>query len=409
MGEIELRSATGDPEVDRIMRGYVGVFETAFPGAVRAYYLTGSFAEGTAAPTSDVDVNIVFKEGALRESTERRMALQLEKYCNSLSRIPVGAGRYQEHDLLDFGDRGSWYDPVGRRVYLKLASHHLHGEDIRQRIPLPSAAWWACSLMAERYGNGALRYLAEVRGLYGGKGKERLAFPLRYPDPDGGFFGYDRVQRQSRDGTVRRTTRGLVRAILGGANALVAWRAGRCVVRKQEIALAYRKAIGDQWVTLVETADQLGRVELGYLVPEDAGTRRRLRDLCAAALEFENHFLAAYREFALEELAGAARDAAWLPVELAGWLLLRAVEDRHVPAHVEGWASQGGIPVQRQGDQTLVAARPCLEAWAAGMLGWVLFPGDERVAHGLSTLVNGETAGVRHTARASLAALDAVR
>jgi predicted nucleotidyltransferase len=72
--DIELRHATGDAEVDRIMRGYVGVFETAFPGAVRGYYLSGSFAEGTATLTSDIDVDVVFKE----EPQDRRAPLQLE-------------------------------------------------------------------------------------------------------------------------------------------------------------------------------------------------------------------------------------------------------------------------------------------------------------------------------------------
>ena len=64
----------GDPEIDRVLRGFVGACDAAFPGRVRAYYLTGSWADGTGVRTpgdalnsSDIDVTVVFA-GALSDA-----------------------------------------------------------------------------------------------------------------------------------------------------------------------------------------------------------------------------------------------------------------------------------------------------------------------------------------------------
>ena len=401
MADVEVRHSVGDPAVDRIVRGYVGVFETAFPGAVRSYYLTGSYAEGTPAPTSDVDVVVVFRDGAAPVAQGRRDALWLEKHCNLLSPIPVGAGRYVEADVLDFAHFGrSWpaYDGIGRRVTLKLASHLLHGDDLRDRIPLPSVEWWARACWAE-LGSGALRNMGQLRSRadLALSREPWLEFPLRYPDPDGELFGYDAIRRPTRDGTVRNTTRGVVRAILSAANAVVAWRGRRCVANKGEVARAYREVVGGEWASLVEAVDQTCRVELGYLVPEDGGARRRLRDVLAAALALENHFLTELRDFLLEEVQTAQRGTDWLPAELAGWLL------DLTPDEAQGLAKTGLLPVSAHERRRVIAERPCLEAWVTRMFGRVRYPDDERVSAALSSLAAADTEVVRQAARASLA------
>jgi hypothetical protein len=403
VSEIDLRYSTDDPEVDRIVRGYVGVFETALPGSVRAYYLTGSYAEGTAASTSDIDVVIAFRDGAAPAADGVRQALWLEKYCNLLSPIPVGAGRYPEAQLLEFGHRGrSWpaYDGIGRRVSLKLAGHLLYGEDLRDRIPVPPVEWWARACWAE-LGVGALRNMGQLRS----RRDLTLArdvwldFPLRYPDPGGDCFGYDGIRRPTRAGGVRNTTRGLVRAILRAANAMVAWKGRRCVANKGEVARAYGEVIGGAWAGLVAALDQTCRVELGYLVPEDGAARRRLRGVLAEALALENHFLGELRDVLLEEVDTAQAASGWLPAELAGWLLDLS------PDQVQGLAKTGVLPVRMDNGRRLVAERPCLEAWVATMFGRVRYPGDERIGAALARLASADTEVVRQAARASLAAL----
>lgn len=43
-----------------VLCGVIRAFETAFSGRVRAYYLTGSHADGAAVATSDLDVSVHF-------------------------------------------------------------------------------------------------------------------------------------------------------------------------------------------------------------------------------------------------------------------------------------------------------------------------------------------------------------
>jgi predicted nucleotidyltransferase len=59
---ITLHNTTGHQQVDGIIRGLIGIFEATFPERVRAYYLVGSYADGSAVPLSDIDIRVVFKD-----------------------------------------------------------------------------------------------------------------------------------------------------------------------------------------------------------------------------------------------------------------------------------------------------------------------------------------------------------
>src|SRR5687768_9228936 len=158
----EIEHSTGDAEVDDVLRAFIGIFEAARPGTARAYYLTGSYAEGTAASTSDLDVAIVLRDGAPLDPGGRRPGRDLIRDCERLSRVPLGPSRPWDYELLELGGRGGWYEPISGRVYVKHASHLLYGEDLRNGIPEPPPGWWARTLMTERHGNGPLRYMAEL-------------------------------------------------------------------------------------------------------------------------------------------------------------------------------------------------------------------------------------------------------
>ena len=366
-----LRLQTGDDDIDALLRGSVGVFETALPGKVRCYQLAGSYAEGTATATSDVDLDVVLRDDS--DPACLQSTAQLLTYCGLLSRVELGPTRTWESQYRDYwesGDIWSARGAVARRVYGKPAKPVIYGEDLRDRWMLPSIGEWTRQLMQH-----ALSRQANVRGA-----PERLVFPLAHPDPDDRFFGYARLRCRARDGALVDTTRGLVRTVLDAANAMVSHQSQRYVVGKQDVAAAYEREIGDEWASLVTAVDQTCRVELAYLVPPSPGAGERLRELCAAALSFENHFLSWCREFVLSSLAQARDDDGWLPPELAGWYTGRAADD------VLHLAASGELPSRVDDGSRRIQAGPCVEMWAASVLGTVLFPDDERVLDALRGL-----------------------
>jgi hypothetical protein len=62
VAEPELIESTGDRQCDKIAQGVIGIFEGAFPGRVRGFYLRGSHASDTSIASSDLDLLIVFKD-----------------------------------------------------------------------------------------------------------------------------------------------------------------------------------------------------------------------------------------------------------------------------------------------------------------------------------------------------------
>ncbi|MEO7909329.1 MAG: nucleotidyltransferase domain-containing protein [Roseiflexaceae bacterium] len=55
-------TTTRIPAIDAILLGIVHAFEHALPNRVRAYYLLGSYVEGTAVPLSDIDCFVIFAD-----------------------------------------------------------------------------------------------------------------------------------------------------------------------------------------------------------------------------------------------------------------------------------------------------------------------------------------------------------
>jgi predicted nucleotidyltransferase len=331
-------SPTGDRQVDDIIRGVVGIYEAVFPARVRGYYLTGSRADGSAAALSDIDLYVVFKgefAGPEEEATARRLNNVL--YTSRLSPIRL--------DVPARGERG--LSPLDR-LALKTASRFLYGEDIRDRLALPAIADYTRAVL-----HGAQRAIATVL-----RGVETLAFPLGYPDPDGEFYGYDRVRLPFwYPPGVERGLKELVLSTGRAATAIVARRCGRFVARKSESVGAYRACVADEWAPYLAALHGWGTARWGYLVPEAAGERALLRDLCRRTLAFENHFLALYRDYLLAQLG---------------------------------------------------RADPAGRLFAAQRLGEVLYP-DEEIGRALRELGRGDDAELRHVVRATLRRIEQAR
>lgn len=123
-------AASGDAQMDEVVRGLVGIYEAVFPGRIRGCYLTGSYAAGGVTALSDLDLFVIFKED-FADAAEAATARRLNQvfYTARLTPCRLDIPARAEHALAPLD-----------RVLLKLASRPIYGEDIRNAIALPDLA-----------------------------------------------------------------------------------------------------------------------------------------------------------------------------------------------------------------------------------------------------------------------------
>lgn len=298
MTSINLLFSTGKDLADEILGGEIGVWESVFPGRVRGYYLLGSYSAGTADPSSDLDLAILFKDH-FQGSTETAQAQHVCECLEAMNPAITVDMFYVSEDSLRQVDR------VSVALQLKHSSVLLYGQDTRNLITAkPDERYIRDSMHAPYYGSR-----------FGRPDLDVLVFPLDYPDPSGEFFGYDGWRLDHRH---RRGMRMLVVIVSRIATALVALRAGQYAGNKHESAQLYRTFVNDEWADLVEQVYECCKRRWGYRVPRDAGDRAQLRELCQRALAFENHFFSLYHTYLVQELHGASRDDQLRAVERLG-------------------------------------------------------------------------------------------
>jgi len=286
-----LTASTGDDRVDAFLRDTARMFERYYPGRLKACYVVGSYAYGAAAPSSDLDLTVVFRDAFL-DGAERRQATQsfLDHAADWSDALDTDL---QDEVTLRHTNGDSSVGPV-----LKYGSLLTYGEDIRAALLVLPVANWARRAMHSGYWCVAR-----------GDGQPPIVtYPLSYPDPTGEFYGYDapdhapdviapehgRVRRSNRSD--RPGTRSLVTGILWAATGLIAHRAQIYVLRKRDVPALYAQHIGGEWADLLEQLYRRCRDEWGYAIPSEPAHRAQLRALCARVLGFENHALAQYKE-----------------------------------------------------------------------------------------------------------------
>lgn len=274
-------AAIGNPRMEAITRDIVAQALAALSGRLRAVYVLGSYADASAVPTSDLDLVLVIAD-RLRNDERARLQLLLAQWAG-YAEGEVDIEVEDEHVML-----------AGVSPTLKLGGRLLWGADVCQRLEIMSLLAWTRDRMHSSYWR--------LGGLFARP--LPLTAPLAYPDPSDEFFGYTRRLTHLPDGQLAPGTRDLMRAVGWMATALVASQAGEYVATKRACALLYREHIGDEWSDLLDDLATWVRSAWHYRVPTAPEARARLRTLCTRTLAFENHFLARYRRYVLDELRG---------------------------------------------------------------------------------------------------------
>jgi hypothetical protein len=272
MPPIALIERTGLPAVDEYLLGLIEIFELAFPGRVRAYYLAGSFATGDAVAGSDIDFRAIFTGEFAAGEAER--VTRLRDSCARISAFQLDMPARCEAHYLSGAE-----DPLA----LKTASLLLYGADIRDQLVVPPLDYYTRMITGAPYRNLALWL----------RRSPIIRYPLGYPDPAGQFYGYD----------VGGDTKQFVVAIGWAATGLLVLDAGQYVARKSAWLDLYRQHTNDEWLPFLAAVYGRCRIDWGYAIPADAAGRAELRELCRRALRFENHYLARYRAYLLGLLA----------------------------------------------------------------------------------------------------------
>ena len=273
-----LDATTGNPLVDDILRGTIGLLTNFLPNRVRACYLHGSFADHTAIETSDIDLFVVACGSFSIE--ERATVQRIMDNCALMSPFMVEIMALDETVLLQHG-----------HFRVKSASKFLWGEDIRRQMPEQTLAQYL-----HLYAHFPFTYMTTML-----RGSESIVYPLSYPQADGEFYGYDQQVLPPKN-EPRHNIKKFVTSICWAATVLIAWQAGQTVSGKQASVQQYREVVHDEWTPFISEVYEWGNRRWRYLVPEQPEECQRLRDLCAQALAFENHFLRQYRAYLLDEL-----------------------------------------------------------------------------------------------------------
>jgi hypothetical protein len=246
----------------------IGILETIFPGRIRGYYLLGSYANGTAVVTSDLDITILFKGHASEQLKEQ--VWNIGDYASQFASIFLDLNPIGEDQLSDASEEG---------FHLRTGSRHLYGEDVRPAIPaIPIDTYIQSRLKA------AYHFIVKVA-----RNNEQTTFPLNFPDPNGEFYGYDNDPIEGR-----KDTKLLVAIVTQVAAALVAHQARVYVPSKYDAIILYHQHINDEWVELIDDVFTTCRQQWAYRLPDEKLERKKLRQLCQRVLAFENYFLEIY-------------------------------------------------------------------------------------------------------------------
>ena len=331
MDDLLLIHSTGDERIDRFLQGLVGIYMQTFPGRIRSFYLTGSYADGSSISLSDIDLSIVFAGTISDQEAERARAL--EQFCEQLGSLRLNLSFSGEASLSDV-----------ERVLVKRGGMLIYGKDIREHILLPTLDVYRKHVTWMPY-----RFWGQVI-----RSCEVLSYPLTYPNYEDEFYGYTQKRISVwYPAEIEQGTKELITGALRTATAILALRAGQYVMSKRDSVQRYRAYIHDEWTNYLETLYFKGKLEWQYLIPAEPEARRLLHELCQRTLAFENQYFELYRKYLLTLLQGSEDDTLFVLERLTQVIFA----DEEVIGTVQALESSAIDSIRRAACQT----RKCIE------------------------------------------------
>lgn len=239
-------------------------------------YVAGSYANGYAVPTSDVDLYVIFERSLTESEWEalNDIAKILEEQEPQIDLIVYELERLKDLGVVEMS-----------RYFL-----HVWGRAIHQQIPNPPFNDYLYRSMHRAYVR-----MSETR-------KEKpFLWPLSYPNENEEYKGYA-WRKIVVDGKEQPSLKEIV--VLTGwmATGLCAWLGKKYVPTKNHCCEIFSEVVGGEEARILREVTDFCRDQLHYQVPTTEVDRERLLGLLPGVLKIENLFLAAYRDFLIAHL-----------------------------------------------------------------------------------------------------------
>lgn len=216
MEPISLLFLTGHPSVDRVAQGLIGIFEHVFPNGVLGYYVLGSYANGSALPSSDLGVVMLFEDRFLTQH-EFDTAVAINESCKLISPIVLDAWVISD-------ERTRQAAFIGDTLELVWSGRCIYGTDTRDTITAkPDASYVRWAMDIPPYPITVAR-----------SAQEFITVPVPYPHPTGQFYGYDQWQVRVANGQEVPGTKLLVAIVGRITSALLSYMTGQVVASKRD-------------------------------------------------------------------------------------------------------------------------------------------------------------------------------
>lgn len=276
---MRLLRETPSKAANEVIKRAITLVQENVSNPLLAAYVSGSYANGYAVPTSDLDLYVIFRDELTKddEAAYGQFGPALESLEPAVDLVPYSLGKLRE-----LGQVG-------------MATHFLHvwGETVHGEIPEPSLDDYAYRAM-----HGAYLYMGRTRKV------KPYHWPLEFPEPEDAFKGYG-WRKMAFGGKEVGSIKELV--VMAGwmATGLIAWRGKMLVPTKKECPGLFEAVVGGKEAATFRGITELCRNKLHYLLPESPADKAALEELLPGVLALENYFLKEYQDFLIENLANA--------------------------------------------------------------------------------------------------------